>query len=123
MASAVDLLDRVCRMHPEALPEDVLACALATQVGHLSQLPVGGGWMMRVLRELPTFVPADAPIPVVKCVAVEEDVVHALDLRCAAHGHDAERIYSDAAHICGVALHHITPGTVCRIAVRAYQQA
>lgn len=122
-ASALDLLDRVWRMHPEASPGDILACALEIQVAHLSRLPVGGGWMMRFLRDLPTFIPADAPIPEPPSMAVQEDVAHALELRHSLQGVDCEAVYRDAADICAVALRYITPGTVCRIAIRAYQQA
>jgi len=122
-ASALDLLDRVWRMHPHASPVDILACALDLQVGHLSHLPVGGGWMMRFLRDLPTFVPADAPIPEPPPPEVEEDVTHALELRVSVQGTRPETVYRDAASICRAALRHMAPGTVCRIAVRAYQRA
>jgi hypothetical protein len=122
-ASVLDLLDRVWRMHPDASPVDILACALELQVGHLSLLPVGGGWMMRFLRDLPTFIPADAPIPPSPPPEVEEDVTHALQLRLSAQSGRPEAVYRDAAGICDVALRHMTPGTVCRIAIRAYQRA
>jgi len=122
-ASVLDLLDRVWRMHPEVPPADILACALDLQVGHLCRLPVGGGWMMRFLRDLPTFIPADAPIPAAPPPEVEEDVTHALELRLSAQSGRPEAVHADAAGICGVALRHMTPGTVCRIAIRAYQRA
>lgn len=121
-ATALDLLDRVWRIHPDASPRDILACALEIQVGHLSRLPVGGGGMMRFLRSLPTFIPADAPMPRAAPEAVAEDVGHALDLRLSAQAGRAEAVYRDAADICRVALHHMAAGTVCRIAIRAYQR-
>ncbi len=121
-ASALDLLDRVWSMHPDERPGAVLACALEAQVRHLSLLPVGSGWMMRFLRDLPTFIPTDAPIPDVVDPSLEEDVVYALALRCASHAGDGEAIHRDAVAICTAALTHLTPGTVCRISVRAYQQ-
>lgn len=120
--SALDLLDRVWSMHPHERAGTVIACALEAQVRHLSLLPVGSGWMMRFLRDLPTFIPADAPIPDPVDASLEEDVVYALALRCAAHGGDGAAIHQDAVQIRDVALTHLTPGTVCRISIRAYQQ-
>lgn len=77
---------------------------------------------MRFLRNLPTFIPADAPIPDADNDTLQDDVVYALDLRRQAHGADERSVYLDAVHICTAALTHLTPGTVCRISIRAYQQ-
>ena len=122
VSPVVALLDRVWRMHPAVNAGSLISYALEVQVGYLAELPVSTGWMMRYLRDLPTFVPTDAPAPTIIDDIAQDDVRYCLGLRASSHRDNVEGVYDDALDICQVALRLLTPGTVCRISVKSYEK-
>ena len=118
----VVLLDRVWRMYADADAATIMTSALYAQVGHLARLPVSGGWMMRFLKELPTFEMTDE-IAERPFDMLDEDMSCMLAMRRDRHGVDGDAVHADARRICDLALRHMPPARVCLTSIRAYRMA